>query len=247
MKSFFRSLIDSPQPIEVGRLLRMDMHAHWLPGIDDGAGTPEDTMGLVGHLYDLGYRRLIATPHVYPDLYDNTPATIRAAFESVAPDIRATWPELEIGYAAEYFVDERFDNLIAERKLLTWQDERVLVEFSFLDKPPFASESLFQLGLRGYRPVLAHVERYPYFYQDDKILQLFRDMGVEFQGNLLSFTGYYGPDVQRQAERLLRAGWYEWLGTDIHHQRHAGSLLGFKVGKKIVALLRQTAFLNQSV
>lgn len=225
----------------------MDMHAHWLPGIDDGADTPETTMTLVGRLYELGYRKLIATPHVYPDLYDNTSATIRTAFEAVESDIRSSWPDLEIGFAAEYFIDERFDKLIAERSLLTFSGDRVLVEFSFLDKPPFAGESLFQMGLKGYIPVLAHVERYPYFYRESKSLQLFRDMGVEFQCNLLSLTGHYGPDVQRQAEKLLRAGWYAWLGTDLHHQQHGEVLSNFKVSRAVASQLRKSTFLNQSM
>ena len=238
LSNFLRPLIS----LRPGEHLHLDMHAHWLPGIDDGAKTPEDTLALVNGLYDLGYRHLIATPHIYPEFYPNTPATIAAAYASVEPLLRERFPDLTIGYAAEYFLDESFQALVDQKALLPITGNKVLVEFSFFAQPPQAEETFFQMQLKGYRPILAHVERYPYLFGHDKKLDRFRDMGVELQGNLLSLSGRYGPEVQKQALHLLRHGYYAWLGTDCHHAEHIAQLRDFRLSKADAKILEGQGF-----
>ena len=229
--SFLSDLFRPSVPLRPGEHLHLDMHAHWLPGIDDGAKTVEDTLALVGGLYDLGYRHLIATPHVYPEFYPNTAATIQEAYAAVAPLLQERFPDLTTGYAAEYFLDESFQALVDQKALLPITGNKVLVEFSFFAQPPQAEDVFFQMQLKGYRPILAHVERYPFLFGDVRKLDRFLDMGVEFQGNLLSLTGRYGPDVQKQGLHLLRSGAYTWLGTDCHHAEHIAQLQDFRLSK----------------
>lgn len=221
-----------------GEWLRTDMHAHWLPGIDDGAKDEAMSLELVAGLYDLGYRRLIATPHIYPGFYPNTPISIEAAYRQVAPAIAARFPDLSISFAAEYFIDESFAGLVEDRALLTLDGVHVLVEFSFFAEPPRAGDHFFRMALKGYQPVLAHVERYPYYFQDLRALTRYREMGVQFQCNLLSLAGHYGPEVRKQAFRLLDMGWYQWMGTDIHHPGHLDPLRELQVPAGQAALLR---------
>ena len=243
--SFLSNLFIPSVSLRPGVHLHLDMHAHWLPGIDDGAKTAEDTLALVGGLYDLGYRHLIATPHIYPEFYPNTRETIADAYASVELLLREQFPDLATGYAAEYFLDESFQTLVEQKVLLPVTGNKVLVEFSFLAQPPQAEETFFQMQLKGYRPILAHVERYPFLFGQDKALDRFRDMGVEFQGNLLSLTGRYGPDVQKQALRLLRSGAYSWLGTDCHHAEHIAQLQNFQLSKTDARILEGQGF-NQN-
>ncbi len=240
MFNFFKR----PTELHAGEKFRLDMHAHWLPGIDDGAKTVEDSLAIVEGLYAMGYRRLIATPHMYPEMYPNTPDTVRKAFESVAPAIRKRWPDLQIGYAGEYFVDTRFPKLVEEGELLTFDGNRVLVEFPFFAEPSEGEEAFFKLRLKGYKPVFAHVERYGYYVPQRSRLQRFRDMGVEFQCNLLSLTGHYGPEIRKQAETLLDLGWYEWMGTDAHNTGHTEAIGQIKVSRDILSLI-EDAELNQ--
>lgn len=235
--SFLSNLFDTSTPLRPGEHLHLDMHAHWLPGIDDGAKTMEDTLALVGGLYDLGYRHLIATPHVYPEFYPNTRETIAEAYAAVEPLLKERFLGLTTGYAAEYFLDDSFQALVDQKDLLPITGNKFLVEFSFYAQPPQAEETFFQMQLKGYRPILAHVERYPYLFGQDKRLDRFRDMGVEFQGNLLSLTGRYGPEVQKQALYLLRQGAYSWLGTDCHHAEHIAQLRDFRLSKGDVRML----------
>ncbi len=213
------------------------MHAHWLPGIDDGAKTTEESLALVHGLYALGYRRLVATPHIYPELYPNTPDTIRQAFDSVAPRIRHELPDLEISYAAEYYVDDAFPALVDRKELLPVTDNKVLIEFSFFAEPPQVEDTIFRMELKGYLPILAHVERYPYYFQHPQRLERFRDMGVAFQCNLPSLAGHYGPDVKKQALRLLKSGQYSWMGTDMHNADHLHKLQHFDMDPGVLKLL----------
>jgi len=231
-----------PVSIAPGSWLQSDMHAHWLPGIDDGARDAEMSLALVRGLYELGYRRLIATPHIYPGFYPNTPETIGEAFRQVAPQIRAQYPDLQIAYAAEYFMDEAFPALVEGRELLTLDGRQVLVEFSFFAEPPRAGETFFQMALKGYQPVLAHVERYPYYFRDLRALTRFREMGVSFQCNLLSLSGHYGPEVRAQALRLLELDWYDFMGTDLHHPGHMEELGRFSVSGKEARILQERSW-----
>ena len=242
--NFLSKLFHPTVPLRPGEHLHLDMHAHWLPGIDDGAKTPEDTLVLVGGLYDLGYRHLVATPHCYPEFYPNTRDTIMAAYASVEPLLHERFPDLTTGYAAEYFLDDAFQALVDQQDLLPITGNKVLVEFSFYAQPPQAEETFFQMQLKGYRPILAHVERYPYLFSQDKKLDRFRDMGVEFQGNLLSLTGRYGPEVQKQALHLLRQGAYTWLGTDCHHAEHIAQLHEFRLSRADARMVMEQV-LNQ--
>jgi len=218
-------------------MIRTDMHAHWLPGIDDGAKTTEESLALVNGLYNLGYRHLIATPHIYPDLYPNTADTIRQAFESVEPQIRCELPDLEISYAAEYYIDDAFPALVERKELLPITENKVLIEFSFFAEPPHVEDTIFRMELKGYLPILAHVERYPYYFQQPQRLERFRDMGVTFQCNLPALAGHYGPEVKKQALRLLKNGHYSWMGTDMHNLDHLNKLKNFNIDPSVSKLL----------
>lgn len=237
---FLSKFLRPSRPLFIGKVLGTDIHAHWLPGIDDGAPDVSTSLALVEGLYTLGFRRLVATPHIYPEFYPNTPDTIRTAWEKVAPVIRERWPDLQTSFAAEYFLDDSFRALAESQELFTFLDNRILLEFSFLAEPPGAEEVFFQLRLKGYRPVLAHVERYPFLFNQDKKLDRYRDMGVEFQGNLLAFTGHYGPDVRQQAIRLLQREAYTHLGTDLHHAGHLQQLRTYHLPSSLASKMEQT-------
>ena len=180
----------------------------------------EEALALIRGLVGLGYRRLIATPHVMSDLYPNTKVDIENKHKQVQRGLAKAGIDVQLGVAAEYLLDEGFAKLLESDRLLPLPGRRLLVEFGFIAEPPNLHQLLFRLQTKGWRPVLAHPERYDYYHGDLAAFQQLRERGCRFQVNLLSLTGYYGGDVQRTAERLLRAGLVDYLGTDAHHQRH---------------------------
>jgi len=204
--------------------LEADLHAHWLPGLDDGAQDLEQSLALLRGLAALGYRRLWATPHVMADLYPNTPAQIKEKLAVVQAAARAEGLDLELGAAAEYLMDEAFGEKITTDDLLTLPGKRVLVEMSFISPPPQLDNYIFQLQTKGYKVILAHPERYMFYHDDYGRYRQFVDRGCALQLNLLSLTGYYGKGIRDVAHKLLKEGLVSYLGTDIHHMRHMQQL-----------------------
>ncbi|MCC2548255.1 capsular biosynthesis protein [Hymenobacter sp. BT175] len=208
--------------------LGADMHSHLLPGLDDGAETVEHSIELLRELRDLGFRKLVMTPHVMGDFYKNTPEGIREALarmQTAAEEAGITDMVLEC--AAEYYLDEWFaGKLEAAEPLLSFGgDQRyVLFETSYMNEPFNFADTVFQLKAKGYRPVLAHPERYTYLYGRFDELKKIRQSGVLLQVNLNSLSGYYSPAARHVAEKLIDAGMVDMVGTDTHHRRHTHTL-----------------------
>jgi len=205
--------------------LKRDVHAHILPGLDDGSPDEAHSEALIKGMIDLGYTEFTATPHVMCDLFGNNREGIIKTRDGFVSDMKAKGLELSIAAGAEYLVDEQLEQLLKEgAPLLTIQDNRVLIEVSFVEPPHRLHEIIFDLFVKGYEPVFAHPERYSFYFRDRAALKRLNDMGCVMQCNLLSFGGYYGKSVQEFAEWIADQGWVKLLGTDLHHQRHLDSL-----------------------
>jgi tyrosine-protein phosphatase YwqE len=215
------------------RDLKTDMHSHLLPGIDDGAPTLEESLSLIRQLKALGYQKLVTTPHIYTEFYPNTSAIIQEKLALVRQACAAEGIDITIDAAAEYFMDDHFAQLLEKGDLLPLWDNLVLVEMSFMGAPPQLEQYLFRLQTKGFVPVLAHPERYGFMHHDLRQYERLKDLGCKFQLNLLSLTGYYEKNVVQTAEKLLHKGWIDFLGTDLHHQRHMDHL---KAGEQSKAM-----------
>lgn len=201
--------------------LHTDMHSHLLPGIDDGSPDPDVSAKLKKGLEEAGFQQFITTPHIMWDLYRNTPESIGAAVQV----LQSQGEHRNLRAAAEYYMDEHFDQLLAEdAPLMTIQDKMVLVEFSFIAAPLDLKEKLFALQINGYQPILAHPERYEYLSARKGLFDELKSMGCLFQVNLLSLTGYYGKIPGELAAYLISKNYIDFAGTDLHHLRHLQAL-----------------------
>ena len=197
----------------------VDMHSHVLPGIDDGAQTPQDSVALIRRMMTVGIKKIIATPHIMADYYKNTAETINGALEILKTELVKENIDIVIEAAAEHYFDESFENRVNEGKLMTMGDNYVLFEFSFISPPPTVIPMVQKLIALGYKPILAHPERYP--YMDIEQLQMFRGQGLLLQLNTISLTGYYGKEAKKMAESLIDAQLVDFISSDMHHLRHA--------------------------
>ncbi|MFM1744078.1 MAG: hypothetical protein RLZZ630_15 [Bacteroidota bacterium] len=211
------------EPIDFSGL-GADMHSHLIPGVDDGAKTMEESLQLIEGLHSLGYRKLVTTPHIMSDYYRNTPEIILEGLERVREAVKEKGLDMQIDAAAEYYIDDGFVKKMEEGPLLTFGNKYLLVEVSYMNAPDSIHSIIFQAQTSGYRVVLAHPERYPYWYRDFDQYRKFYDMGVTLQLNLNSLSGYYGPDARHIAEKLIEEGLIGALGTDMHHTRHLEAL-----------------------
>jgi len=227
----------------IAPLLQVDIHSHLLPGIDDGSEDVATSLELIDGMIDLGFKQLICTPHVMSDLYPNTHETIHAAYIQLRTVMEAKGYTIPIHYAAEYLIDEGFEEKV-EQGLLCLHDNFVLVETMFSLLPPNIEDILFLLRSKGYKPILAHPERYHFMDESLEALSVFEKHGCYLQPNILSFTGYYGKREKALAERLLSKGKVDFLGTDMHHRRHLKHIEHLQLRSNVIKKLEAVALMN---
>lgn len=176
-------------------------------------------------MQNLGYRKVITTPHVMSDHYPNTAEEIILKLGEVKKAIQQQNLKIELEAAAEYYLDEQLIARLSQNKrLLTFHDNYLLFETSFINKPAFLEDAVFNMNINGYQPVLAHPERYVYLQSNKPLLQQLKNMNVLFQVNLLSLFGYYSPDVRKNALSLVKSGLVDFIGTDCHNALQADEI-----------------------
>ena len=206
-------------------LLGADMHSHLIPGIDDGSPDIETSLVLIKGMVDAGYKKLITTPHILWDMYQNTREDILLKFEVLKEKIKEEGLEVELGVGAEYYLDDYVKELLKKKEpLLTITKNLVLVEFSLASEPIDLTDILFELQVQGYQPVIAHPERYIYNERNKYFFEVLKSSGLLFQLNILSLSGFYGKSVQEMANYFLKNEFYELAGTDLHNQHHLEAL-----------------------
>ncbi len=203
-----------------------DIHSHILFGIDDGAENKENSEFLMNSFIDFGFKNAIATPHTIKDVWDNTSEGITNKYKEVQQVLPELSSKLNLRVASEYLMDDSFMQLFQSEKLLTLKDDYVLVEMSYVNPPIQLYDILFELQMAGYKPVLAHPERYLFYHFDFNQYEKLKTAGCVFQMNLLSAVGYYGPSVAKVVDRLLSDGMIDFVGTDAHHEKHIKAFEG---------------------
>ena len=200
-------------------VLKTDIHSHLIPGIDDGSPDMETTISLIQEMQNLGFSKLITSPHVMSDFYRNSSQTILEGLTDVRAELKSRNIDVDIEACAEYYIDYDFEQKIGKDKFLTFNDNYILIELSFVEVPRNLYEIIFKLQLEGYKVILAHPERYNYFEEKDYLALV--DRAVFFQINWLSIIGYYSPKVKDRAEYLISKDVVSFIGTDCHNLNHA--------------------------
>lgn len=205
-------------------ILGADMHSHLIPNIDDGAKSLEESVQLIRSLVDMGYKKLYTTPHIMGDFYRNTPEIIREGLEKVRVAVKNAGIPVELAAAAEYYFDEDFLRKLRTEQLLTYGDNYLLFEFSYLNPPENIKDTVFLMQTAGYKPVLAHPERYVYWMNNLEIFSDLVEHGVLLQLNINSASGYYGREAFKIAQHLIENNLYSFAGSDVHHTRHTAAM-----------------------
>lgn len=213
---FFSNIFREKKPRKSFANLLVDVHSHLLPGIDDGAKSMDDSLAMIRMLIDMGYQKLIITPHVMAHRYPNSTQHIQQVFHSLQTEVIKQQLPISLEISAEYYLDETLFDRINNNDLLPFAGNHILFECSFRNEPLSLFDVVFQLKAAGYLPVIAHFERYVYFHNRIEIAKELRSIGCLVQVNLLSFSGYYGKAIQRQAEELLANNLVDIVGTDCH-------------------------------
>jgi protein-tyrosine phosphatase len=208
-------------PLTVHLPFDTDIHSHILPGIDDGSPDIDTSLHLIEGLHKLGIKKTIATPHIIGDLYRNNAQTINAALQKVKAACVQKNIDIEISAAAEYMLDDYFMELLKkDEPLLTLHKNILLTEIPFSTTPENLEEIIAAITEKGYKPILAHPERYSFFQQNFDEYNYLKEIGFILQVNLLSVTGYYGSKAAKAAKFIFENNLANLVGTDLHHYKH---------------------------
>lgn len=206
-----------------------DVHCHVIPGIDDGSPDADTSVALLERMGQWGLTHIVASPHVTYETFENNRQTIGAALDRLRQ--RAGGHDLpRVEHWAEYRIDDRLMQHLADNIQMT-HNGYILIENSFMQEPWNLDRLVFDLQVKGLRPVLAHPERYSYYYNRRDRYRALHDAGLLFQCNLLSLAGAYGGKEKSIAEYLISQGLVDFLGSDLHRSRHADAIDAYLASK----------------
>jgi len=193
-----------------------DHHSHILPGVDDGVKKMETSLKVLERYEQLGIAEVWCTPHVMEDI-PNTTAGLQARFAELC---EAYQGPIKLHLAAEYMMDELFEERLEQGDLLKLGDEgnQVLVETSYFTPPMDMDAILRRIKQKGLYPMLAHPERY--VYMNKERYKELKNNGIRFQLNLSSVAGAYGSEAKDKALWLLKQNFYNIAGSDLHSSRN---------------------------
>lgn len=230
--------------------LNTDMHCHLLPRVDDGSKSEDESMACLQVMKAAGFDNVILTPHYQTPRFPNTEEDIESRFADLKLDIASHGKyngSFLAGVAGEYRVDTGFNDRIATNKFLLVAGKYLLMEFSLHQKILGLDQIIFDLQMKEYDIVIAHPERYSYFSSSSQVLRRLKDMGVYFQINILSLSGFYGEGPCRKAYEMIENGWVEFMGTDMHNSIYAQALIKATHDRKIEKLLEKHTFMNSQL
>ncbi|MFQ5538090.1 MAG: tyrosine-protein phosphatase [Gemmatimonadota bacterium] len=198
-----------------------DIHSHLVPGVDDGARTVEDVLESVERMTRLGIRKILTTPHLDgsltqdPEELEERLSEVDEAFAEAAQAVGERFPEVDFRRGHEVMLDVPYVSFDDPRVRLAGTSF-VLVEWPRLQLPPGTVPVIEHIRADGYKPIIAHPERYIGMGAALGLAQEWRDQGAYLQVNYGSLVGRYGGEARSTAFRLLRRGWADYIASDFH-------------------------------
>lgn len=211
---------------------QVDLHSHLIPEIDDGSDSMEQSIELIKELKSIGFRKLITTPHTMSHRFPNSKDDILRGFEKLQEEVIKQNIDIELEVASEYYYDDHFIEQIRKKDLLTFGDNHILFEMSYTTPVFGLEQTVYELLKAGYKPVLAHPERYTYFASNPQRYHKLKDYGLKFQLNVNSTDGFYGKKPKEASKYLVDNGLIDFVGSDTHRPKYVEALKD-SIGSKI--------------
>ena len=240
-----------------------DVHSHLVPGVDDGAHDMEMAIALIKRLQDLGFERLVITPHIMSDLYPNTSEILLPIFEELKKEVAKKLPPIDLLLGAEYFLESNFLDLLSDAggkddTLLTFpcidplsgeKMKMILFEFAFHEAPneEMLTDAIFKMQTSGLTPVLAHCARYPYWHMEREKLEDLHSKGVVLTVNAATLVGAYGDLAQETAQYAIEKGWIRMVCSDTHAPHHIAAVKELETSSLLAELMSSGLLLNPGV
>lgn len=195
----------------------VDLHCHFVPGVDDGARSEQESRQMLSGLRELGFGTVVATPHMRPGLFDNTAEQLRLRYSALEQAL-LSYPGLpRIALSAEHYFDDVVFSRIRGASALPYPgNHAILLEFYNSDFPYSLDQRLADICRMGLTPVIAHPERYKPLEKSPEILERLLDLGAAALLDIAALVGKYGRHARRTAETLLERGLYAAACSDAH-------------------------------
>lgn len=214
----------------------IDLHCHYVPAVDDGVRTQEESRNLLKALRRAGFSKAIATPHIRTAMFENSPGPLRETFEELRGYLAGEQVDVpKLAMAAEHYFDDVFWNRFNRGEVCTYPGgNAILVEFSRRQLPMMIEKLIAKMCQEGIRPVIAHPERYQPVWANPECLRPLMKAGAVLLLDTMSVVGEYGKQSALAAERLLSLGWYSAACSDSHRPAHVENF------EKAVRVLAET-------
>ena len=230
---------EKPEPQKL--FYTTDIHSHVLPGIDDGSPNTDVSIALLEAMKSWGIDSIVATPHIAEESFENTPQSIKKAYDKLSVRMIDMAMDMNVKFSAEYRIDNRFRKMLEDDELIIMPNNYLLIENSFVQPPIDLQNIIYELQLKDLKPILAHPERYGYYQRKKEIYEELFESGCEFQINLLSLAGYYGDREKETALWLANKGYISFVGSDLHHFGHVEVINKFLRSKEYPSIAERVA------
>jgi protein-tyrosine phosphatase len=226
--SFFSKKKDEKREHNIDiSVIKTDIHAHFLPALDDGSPNMEESIKMIEGMKALGYQKLICTPHVMHGYYQNSSEVILKSVEDLKEAVAEKGIDIQLEVSAEYNFDRELLKRLDEDDILSFGNDDyryLLFELSYFNEPMGLNELIVKIKEKGYIPVLAHPERYPYFSETREKYAALQAQGVLFQINLNSLSGLYPGGAKPTAKWLIEQDMVQFIASDAHRIDHVRML-----------------------
>lgn len=193
----------------------VDIHCHILPGVDDGAPDMETSRAMIRDAYEQGVRYIIATPHYRPEMFEPSMKKVIRVYHELRDYAEEVGIGLRLG--CEYYRNEQMIRHLDKKLRPTMLGSRyVLTEFSTNDSFVTIRNYIYELLTKGYRPIVAHVERY-FCCQEPERIQELKKLGTQIQINADSVLGYEGYTIKKFCASLMKDDLVDFIGSDAHN------------------------------
>lgn len=227
MLNIFRHKPSEPEKL----FFSTDIHCHVVPGIDDGSPDVDTSVELIRSMQSWGINRILATPHVTDSVFENSPETIAGPLAQLKEALRKADIDIDIDHSAEYRLDDLFKRQFESGIIRPYPNDYILVENSWIQEPWGLDQTLFDIKIKCLSPILAHPERYTYYFSNKERLRKIHSDGTLFQINLLSLAGHYGKEQRKMAEWLIENDLVDFIGSDLHNLSHVESIERYLASK----------------
>lgn len=193
----------------------VDIHCHILPGVDDGAPDMETSRAMIRDAYEQGVRYIIATPHYRPEMFEPSMKKVIRVYHELRDYAEEVGIGLRLG--CEYYRNEQMIRHLDKKLRPTMLGSRyVLTEFSTNDSFVTVRNYIYELITKGYRPIVAHVERY-FCCQEPERIQELKKLGAQIQINADSVLGYEGHTIKKFCAGPMKDDLVDFIGSDAHN------------------------------